>query len=118
MGDKTLERDVRKRVKAALDKHGFHYHSAVAGPYSKVGVEDDTACIYGRYVLIESKNTGKDKPTTMQIRNAKSARANGAVVLLVHHGNIQDFENWVLFCSLSGFLSPTYKTSEWPNAWL
>ena len=120
MEGKTLERDVRKRVKTALDKHGFHYHSVVAGPYSKAGVEDDTACIDGRYVLIESKNTEKDKPTAMQIRNAQSARASGALALLVHHGNIDTFEAWIDQCYFNEFCSLNKYAADigWPAKWL
>lgn len=112
------ESDVRKRVKAALTKHGFHFHSAVAGAYSKAGVEDDTACIYGRYVLIESKNTEADKPTAMQIRNAQSARASGAFTLLIHHGNIYQFEMWVVNCAIYHYLAHDLVPIEWPPKWL
>lgn len=115
---KPMEKHVRERVKNILRLHKYHYHSAIAGPYSTMGVEDDSACIHGRYVAIESKVNEKTKPTALQIKNANSVMMSQGAALLIHHGNIQDFEDWVNACaSLGDFLKPPL-TIRWPIEWL
>ena len=114
---KPLERHVRARVKLALKTFSIHRHSAVAGPYSTLGVEDDTVCMYGRYVGIESKVDATKKPTALQRTNALSVVASGGCMLLIHHGNIDAFEEWVAHChDVSRFVTPPVSL-EWYGEW-
>lgn len=79
------ESDVKAAVKKILDKHKPHirYYMPVQTGMGESGIEDFVCCAYGRYVGIETKDTGK-RQTPNQMRREENINAAHGLYLLIH----------------------------------
>lgn len=72
------ERDVKKKLVAALKSIGAWYCMPHGAGYGRAGIPDIIACIDGRFFAFECK-FGKNKPTAHQAAELRDiARAGGA----------------------------------------
>jgi hypothetical protein len=85
------EKDVKKRVKALLDRFGYFWWMVPANGYGKSGVSDIHALKRGVFIAIETK-FGSNKPAPLQIGFLNSIRAEDAFAFVVSDRNIDWFE--------------------------
>lgn len=84
---KTPEGKVKEKVVAVLKDEGAYYFFPATHGYGRSGVPDIIACVAGRFLAIECK-AGRNKPTTLQVREIESIRHAGGVAVVVNE------ENW------------------------
>lgn len=80
------EKDVKKRVKAILDKHLWFWFSPPASAYGKSGISDILATKSGTFMAIETK-FGYNKPTPLQVAFLNSIRAEDGFGFVVNEKN-------------------------------
>lgn len=85
------EKDVKKKVKAILDKHQWFWCMPPANAYGKTGISDFLCWRRGAAMVIETK-FGSNKPTAMQIGFLNSIRAEDGFAFVVSDRNIDWFE--------------------------
>jgi hypothetical protein len=81
------EKDVKRRVKAILDKHDWFYFMPPANAYGRSGISDFIALKNGVMLAIETK-FGSNKPTAMQKGFLGSVNAESAFGFVVNDQNI------------------------------
>lgn len=84
------EKDVKKKVKAILDKHGWFWFMPPANAYGKSGISDIIAMRRGAFMAIETK-FGANKPTAMQVGFCNSIRQEDGFAFVVSDRNIDWF---------------------------
>lgn len=84
------EKDVKKKVKALLDKHGWFYWMPPANAYGRSGISDFNVIKAGVFLAIETK-FGPNKPTAMQTAFLNSINAEGGFGFVVNDNNL----NWL-----------------------
>lgn len=84
------EKDVKKGVKAILDKHGWFWFMPPANGYGKSGISDIIAMRHGTFMAIETK-FGTNKPTPMQIGFLNSVRQEDGFAFVISDRNIDWF---------------------------
>lgn len=85
----TPEKKVKQKVVAELKKFGAYYFYPVTSGFGSSGVFDIVVCYKGRFIGIECKaDMEKRGPTALQSRNARQAKAYGAIVMVVDNSNI------------------------------
>lgn len=94
------EADVKKRVKAALDTHGWFWWMPPANGFGKAGISDFNALKHGTFLAIETK-FGSNKPTAMQIGFLNSVRQEQGFAFVVSDRNIDWFEAFLESFDLS-----------------
>jgi hypothetical protein len=82
------EKDVKRKVKAILDKHRWFWWMPPANAYGKGGVSDFIALKTGTFMGIETK-FGTNKPTAMQIAFLNSVRAEDGFGFVVTDKNYE-----------------------------
>jgi hypothetical protein len=86
--ERTIETPVKEQIRNALNGRGVYFRMPPANGYGKAGDFDFVCCVRGQFLGIEAKRDDKEEPTTLQHDNADKARLAGAVVLLIHKGNV------------------------------
>lgn len=84
----TPEGKVKAKARQILEKHGAYFFMPVTGGFGTSGLFDEVACINGIFLGIEYKATKNDKPTPLQIQNARRCMQAGGVALLIHKDNL------------------------------
>lgn len=85
------EKDVKARVKKALDVYNYFWFSPPANGYGKAGISDILAIKDGVFMAVETK-FGSNKPTALQRAFLDSIRAEHGYGFVVHDKNIEWFE--------------------------
>lgn len=88
------EKDVKKKVKAILDKYHYFWFSPPASAYGKSGISDILAIAKGVFLAIETK-FGYNKPTALQIGFLNSIRAEDGYGFVVNERNIEFLEQFL-----------------------
>ena len=86
---KGPEAKVKKKVQEILTAHGAYSFMPATHGYGTSGVPDIVVCYYGVFIGIETKATDKNKPTKLQIKNAREIVGAGGIALLIHAENIR-----------------------------
>ena len=84
----TPEGKVKAKVVKLLKERGVYYFFPATFGYGVSGLFDIVACVGGYFIGIEVKAASNKLPTALQTRNAMLAKTAGAVVLLLHNGNV------------------------------
>jgi hypothetical protein len=85
------EKDVKKKVKALLDKFGWFWWCPPANAYGRSGISDFHALKNGVFLAIETK-FGSNKPTAMQLGFLNSINAESAFAFVVNETNLDWLE--------------------------
>lgn len=88
------ERDVKAKVKALLNFHGWFTWMPPANGYGTSGVHDHNAIKNGVFLTIESKY-GSNKPTPLQCSFAAQIFANSGFSFCVNERNIDWLAYWL-----------------------
>lgn len=88
------EKDVKRRVKAILDKHGWFYFMPPANAYGRGGISDLIAIKIGTFMAIETK-FGSNKPTALQVAFLNSIRAEDGFGFLVNDKNVDYLDQFL-----------------------
>jgi hypothetical protein len=86
------EKDVKKHIKAILDKHGWFWWMPPANGFGQTGISDFHAIKAHVFMVIEAKYM--TKVTDMQKGFLNSIAAEGGQAFVVSHKNIDSFEAW------------------------
>ena len=82
------EKPFENKIKRLLDSLGAYHVKYFGCGFTQAGVPDILACIKGRFLAIEVKDT-KGKPSPLQIHNIKKIRESGGLALIAYP---KDFE--------------------------
>ncbi len=85
----TPEKRVKDKVVGILKDEGAYYFFPATHGYGRSGVPDIVACVNGHFLAVECK-AGKNKPTTLQVREIEAIRKAGGVAVVANE------ENWEL----------------------
>lgn len=88
------EKDVKKKVKAILDKHGYFWWSPPANAYGKAGISDIHAIKVGVFLAIETK-FGGNKATALQVGFLNSIRAEDGYGFVVDEKNVEFLDQFL-----------------------
>lgn len=94
------EKDVKRGIKALLEKFDWFYFMPPANAYGKTGISDIIALKTGTFMAIEAK-FGSNKPTAMQIGFLNSVRACDGFGFVVNDRNIAWLEAFLESFELS-----------------
>ena len=83
----TPEKRVKDKVVAILKQEGAYYFFPATHGFGRSGVPDIIACVSGLFLAVECK-AGKNKPTTLQVREIERIRKADGVAVVVNE------ENW------------------------
>lgn len=83
----TPEKRVKDKVVGILKAEGAYYFFPATHGYGRSGVPDIVACVNGHFLAVECK-AGKNKPTTLQVREIEAIRRAGGVAVVANE------ENW------------------------
>ncbi len=83
----TPEKRVKDKVVAILKQEGAYYFFPATHGFGRSGVPDIVACVSGLFLAVECK-AGKNKPTTLQVREIERIRKADGVAVVVNE------ENW------------------------
>lgn len=83
----TPEKRVKDKVVAILKQEGAYYFFPATHGFGRSGVPDIVACVNGLFLAVECK-AGKNKPTTLQVREIERIRKADGVAVVVNE------ENW------------------------
>lgn len=87
----TPEAKVKSKVKALLATYKVYYFMPATHGYGSSGVPDIVACMYGKFIGIETKANG-GAPTTLQMKNLVSIVDNGGISLIIDETGIGLFQ--------------------------
>lgn len=87
------EKDVKKKIKAILDKYEWFWFMPPANAYGKSGIADIIAIRHGTFLAIEAK-FGTNKPTAQQTGFLNSIRDQHGFAFVVSDRNIDHLEKW------------------------
>jgi Holliday junction resolvase len=90
----TPEKKVKDKVTKQLKELGAYYFYPVTGGYGGSGVPDIVGCYRGVFFGIECK-AGKNKPTTLQLKNLTDIVNSGGLALVVNEDNVGDVFNLI-----------------------
>lgn len=92
----TPEGAVKQKVKNLLDgyKPDCWYFLPAARAYGSAGVPDFIGVFMGRMFAVETK-AGKNKPTTMQVRQMDRIRQAGGKVFVIYGTNVYELAEWL-----------------------
>ena len=88
------EKDVKARIRKALDKYGWFWWFPPMNGFGKVGVSDVNAIRAGVFLAVEAK-FGNNKPTVPQLAFLNSITAESGFGFVVTNKNIESFETWL-----------------------
>lgn len=100
MSEYRNEKDVKRKVKALLEKFDWFYWMPPANAYGKSGISDFNAVRRGVFMAIETK-FGSNKPTAMQIGFLNSVRAEDCFGFVVSDRTIPWLEAFLESFELS-----------------
>jgi Holliday junction resolvase len=83
----TPEKRVKDKVVGILKDEGTYYFFPATHGFGRSGVPDIVACVNGHFLAVECK-AGKNKPTTLQVREIEHIRRCGGVAVVANE------ENW------------------------
>lgn len=89
------EADVKRRIQAALKRHGAWFTMPHQAGFSQAGVPDFLVCIGGRFLGIEAK-FGGNAPTAHQKRQLLSIRQAGGLSIVINDANVGQLESLLL----------------------
>lgn len=87
------EKDVKKHIKALLDKHEWFWWMPPANGFGQTGISDIHALKAHVFLAIEAKYL--TKVTEMQKGFLTSVDSCGGMAFVVSHKNIESFEVWL-----------------------
>lgn len=87
----TKEALVKKRIHAALKRHGAYAVNYIGGAYANNGTPDILACLHGRFIGIEAK-AGRGKPTALQVKALAAIDAVGGLALVINENCLDYLE--------------------------
>ncbi len=90
------EEQVKKKIKAVLDKTKAYYFMPKASVYGVNGVPDFIVCLQGFFIGIEAKAAGIDKPDPAQVKQIRMIKEAGGVSFLINADNVAELENLLL----------------------
>lgn len=88
------EKDVKKRVKAIFDKHGYFWWSPPANAYGKSGISDIHGIKAGVFIVVETK-FGGNKATANQIGFLNSISAEAGYAFVVDETTVDYFDQFL-----------------------
>ncbi len=94
MSTATPEGKVKDKVKKLLKKYGIYYCMPMGTVWGKAGVPDIIACVYGKFVGIETK-AGKGKCTKLQAVEQQRICDSGGVTFVVNENSMEQLEEWL-----------------------
>lgn len=88
---------VKDQVKKIFIKYGITYYMPTAAIYGRAGASDFIAWLppSGHGVLVETKADLTNKMTPLQLKFFAEAERVGVSCMLVHRGNLVQFETWL-----------------------
>jgi hypothetical protein len=100
-----VEKDVKRKAKALLDKHGWFHWMPPANQFGKNGISDLHAVKPGVFMVVEFKKTAAEKPTEMQKAFLTMIHQAEHLAFVVNNDNLEDFERFlVLFDEVQAVL--------------
>lgn len=94
MTEPKKERDIKRKVKLILEKHGWFFWMTPANGYGVSGISDICAVRSGVFMVIETK-FGKNKVTAMQRAFLNSIHAEQCFAFVVNDDNMVWFESFM-----------------------
>lgn len=85
------EKDVKRRIKVLLDKHGWYHWMPPANGFGRGGVSDHLAIRAGVFMAIEAK-FGKNKPSENQKDFLREIKEQDGFAFVVNDENIAWFD--------------------------
>lgn len=88
---------VKDQVKKIFEAHGVTYYMPAAAIYGRAGASDFIAWLppSGHGVLVETKADRTCPMTPLQKKFFRDAERVGVSCMLVHRGNLAEFEAWL-----------------------
>lgn len=90
-----LEKEVKKQVKALLEKYHAYWLMPMTFGYGQSGHADFIGFINGHPFAVETKSKPTYEPTPTQYRRLKQAYEAGGSVFLIHAENLGELEAWL-----------------------
>lgn len=90
----NTEKDVKRKVKRLLTKHGWVWWMPAANGFGKAGVSDFCAVKSGVFVGIETKY-GTRKPTANQIAFLTDIEKEGCFGFVVNEKRLDVLQSWL-----------------------
>lgn len=109
------ETPFKNKMEKWLDDHGHWYIKYWAGAkYTKEGIPDILACIYGRFYGLELKGDG-GKPELLQLVKLRKIRNANGIGLLLYPDDFKAFETFVEYpiANHKWYKENIAKQNEW-----
>lgn len=90
----TPEGKVKDKVKKLLKKYGIYYCMPLGTSFGKAGVPDILACVYGKFVGIETK-AGKGTCTKLQEIEQQRICDSGGLTFVVNENSMDELDEWL-----------------------
>lgn len=114
----TPEGKVKAAVKKILQGHGVKFvNMPVPGGFGKNGAFDFSVVYYGVAIGIETKASPKEKPTPLQIKNAREHCAAGGISMLIHSDNLIDLDELLIHIHRVYGRQDFSKLGNWEGLW-
>ena len=85
----TKEGEVKKQIKATLDKADVYYFMPSGNGYGRSGIPDFVCCVRGKFLAIEAK--ARDlQPTAIQARELSRIIAHEGTGIYINAENIHE----------------------------
>ena len=94
MSTATPEGKVKDKVKKLLKKYGIYYCMPMGTVWGKAGVPDIIACVYGKFVGIETK-AGKGACTKLQKVEQQRICDSWGITFVVNENSMEQLEEWL-----------------------
>lgn len=91
----STEKDVKRKVKRLLKKHGWVHWMPASNGMGRIGVSDFCAVKTGVFMGIETK-FGKNKPTRNQIAFLNDINAQDCFGFVVNEETLDALEAWLI----------------------
>lgn len=88
------EKDVKRKVKALLTKHGWFWWMPPSNAFGRTGIADFGAVRAGVFMAIETK-FGGNKPTAMQLAFLTSVQAESCLAFVVDEARVSVLQRWL-----------------------
>lgn len=90
------EKDVKKEIKALLDKHEWFWWCPPANGFGVSGISDFQALRHGVFMAIEAKHTKTSrKPSERQLAYLRTVSSHSAFAFVVNEANMGWFAVWL-----------------------
>ena len=89
-----IERDVKEKVKAMLNRYGAYWFMPATAGYGRSGVPDLVGCINGKFFAVECKY-GTNKPSALQSAEIFKIQSRKGVASVINETNLDLLEVWL-----------------------